>query len=63
VSSRSDKRVRINLRVPVELMTWARDYAKRNHVTVTSMIVESLQSLQQADTLHVAHTDGEAPQI
>lgn len=62
MSTRGDK-VRINIRIPAELMQWARGYAQRNHITVTSMIVESLQSLRSADTVRVVRDDGEAPQI
>lgn len=63
MSVSSDKKVRINIRVPAELMVWARGYARRNHKTVTSLIVESLQSLRRADSALLPHDDGEAPQI
>jgi hypothetical protein len=63
VSESSDKRIRINIRVPAELMTWARTYARRNHTTVTALIVESLLSLRQADAVVAPSGDGEAPQI
>lgn len=40
------RRTRINMRVPSELVLWAKKYAKTKHMTFTQVIVQLLTDLQ-----------------
>ncbi len=40
-------RVRVNMRVPADLLVWAREYAIAKNVTVTQLFVSHLTELQE----------------
>ncbi len=44
-----DGKVRLNMRVPIELDTWLKDYARRNNTTVTAIILQYFGSLKEAE--------------
>lgn len=45
-----EKRVRVNLRLPSELVEWAKEYAEDRHMTLTQVFVEKLVELHAEDT-------------
>lgn len=46
---------RLNVRLPLDLLAWAKDYARRNNTAVTWLIEDYFRELQKKDT--------EVPQI
>lgn len=45
-----EKRVRVNLRLPPELVEWAKEYAEDRHMTLTQVFVQKLVELHAEDT-------------
>ncbi len=52
---RAKKRSSLNIRISDDLLSWAKDYAKKNDTTVTSVIIGFLRGLRERET--------EVPQI
>jgi hypothetical protein len=44
---RRPKRARINMRIPAELLAWAKDYALLRNTTVTQVIINHLTELKE----------------
>lgn len=41
---------RLNLRLPPELLCWAKEYAKKTNTTVTKIVTDHLLGLRKTDT-------------
>lgn len=39
-------RVRLNIRIPEKLLTWAKKHARKSHTTVTQIIVNRLTEMR-----------------
>ncbi len=44
------KRTRLNIQLTPDLVDWAKDYARRHNMTVTSIITSLLRDLMERDT-------------
>jgi hypothetical protein len=55
MAKRPKKRPSLNIRISDDLLSWAKDYAKRNNTTVTSVVVGFLRTLREREV--------EVPQI
>lgn len=41
------RRSRLNMRIPVELLSWARGYVKSRHTNITQLFVDHLTKLKE----------------
>lgn len=41
------KRARVNMRIPTDLLSWAKDYAGSKNTTVTQVIINHLTELKE----------------
>ena len=46
--TKKSPRVRLNLRIPKELLDWAKKTARKSHSTVTQIIVDRLLKMKDA---------------
>jgi predicted DNA binding CopG/RHH family protein len=44
---KSQKRSRVNMRIPTDLLTWAKEYASKKQTCVTQMFVTYLTKLRE----------------
>ena len=43
-------RIRVNMRLPYDLIEWAREYAEARNTTLTQVVVDKLTDLQAENT-------------
>lgn len=47
---REKKRIRVNMRLPPDLVEWAKEYAEARNTTLTQVVVNELTNLQAENT-------------
>ena len=47
MTTKTQKRVRLNIRVPADLVRWAKVWAKKKNTTITQVIVDHLTSKKE----------------